>query len=492
MTQDTGLEAQVQQRIREDPVWFATEVLGVRPWSVPEGHDGQSQEDALRALTHGYRTSCRSGNGSGKSWIAGIAAIWFALGFGPACTVVIMSAGMRGVEHTLWPVIRRLYRNARIDLGGTVMHTQWRLGEQWEVIGVAADDPEAIGGLRADNGVLVIVDEASALSQDMFEAIEGITSSHNGRIFLIGNPLRTGGPFYESFRTPGWENVHISSLNTPNVIAGENVVPGLATREWVELQRVTRGENSPFFVSRVLGEFPDMGDNQLVPMAWVDALRRRERPCERVGRLRVGVDVARFGGDRSVAVLRDDGAILDKEVWSGKSTMETAGRIIRLMKRWSVPPEQVAVDDNGLGGGVVDRLREQGYSVCAVNNGAKASDSGHFSNVRAETYWALREAINPEGDAPLAIAATGNRDFEGMMAELLQPSYSLDSKGRIKIESKDAIKARLGCSPDEADALALTFAQTQPFDLFVPGYARADRVLAPVAARPIQEDDGWR
>lgn len=108
-------------------------------------------------------------------------------------------------------------------------------------------------------------------------------------------------------------------------------------------------------------------------------------------------------------------------------------------------------------GGVTDRLSEQGWQVIAINGAARAR-SANFANRRAELYWALREALNPEGPSPLSIS----RRFGELARELTEICYGFTSQGRIQVEPKEAIRSRLGRSPDEADALALSFAAAGP------------------------------
>ena len=167
----------------------------------------------------------------------------------------------------------------------------------------------------------------------------------------------------------------------------------------------------------------------------------------------MGVDVARYGADATALLVRDASTVVAVERRSGLSTMETAGRVLALARDHDVGPRNIAIDDTGLGAGVSDRLIEQGFAVQPVN-AASRPQSPLFANRRAEVFWRLREALNPDSQALFSIP----QDHEDLIHELSEITYGFDSRGRIRIEAKDAIRSRLGTSPDIADACALSFA----------------------------------
>jgi len=436
-----------QRAALRDPVGWVHTALGVRLW--------EKQARIVEAVRDHPRVAVRSSNAVGKSFVAACLTAWYLETHTPGY-VVTTSSSWRGVEKVLWPEIRRLVRGARVNLGGTLLKTEWQRGDRWGAFGVSADVPENFAGFRTERGVFVIVDEASAIEPEIMEAILGLMASADSKLLMIGNPLRPAGPFYEAFRSPGWETLHISALESPNVRAGREVIPGLATREWVEARRAEWGEDSPAWQARVLGEFPREGEDTLIPLAWVEAAMEREP--QRRGELRMGVDVARYGSDRTAIVIRDDGAVRYIESHTKQSTMETTGRILALARDRGIPPESVFVDDSGLGGGVTDRLGEQGFCVNAVNFGAGAREPGRFANLRAECYWRLRDALNPEREDAVSIP----RQFSALAHECTLPRIGYTSRGQVKLEDKDRIRRRHGRSPDLADALALTFAQGRP------------------------------
>ncbi len=232
----------------------------------------------------------------------------------------------------------------------------------------------------------------------------------------------------------------------------------LPSRAWVEDSKRGWGEHSPVYRSRVLGEFPATDADALIDWEWIK--RAQELWAEAPARLgygldnRIGADIARFGSDTTVILIRAGGFVKVAETLRGAALTETAGKLHRLVEHMGAP---VMVDDTGVGGGVTDMLYEQGLPVFPVIAAASADDPAHFANVRAEAYWRVRQWLEAGG---LALPPEDNE----LAQQLARLRYKLDSKGRIQIESKEAMRARGEPSPDRADALMLTFAKTHQPD----------------------------
>lgn len=443
-----------QQGVWADPVRWMREALGVGLWN--------KQREIAEAVRDNPLVAVRSGHSIGKSKLAACIVIWFLETTCPGYAVTTSSSWL-GIKNVLWPEIRRTLRLAPAGhlLTPEPLMLEWTRGPQWGAFGVSAKIPENFSGFHTENGALVIVDEASALPLDIYDAIMGLMSTPGSRLLLLGNPLRPEGPFYEAFSSPKWKCFHISTLDSPNVVAGREVIPGLAGRAWVEERKAEWGENSPAYRARVLGEFPESAADVLV------TLHEAEAAIGRIGlsggTLQAGVDVARFGADRTVILVRRGGKVEHLEVHEKEDTMATAGRIKAMIEERGVRPGNVAVDDAGLGGGVTDRLREQGIHVNAVTFGAGAIDAERFANTRAECYWVMREAFKDAATEPACIP----QEHSALARECAIAHYSYTSKGQVKIESKDEIRKRLGRSPDLADALALSYAAVPHFSFSV-------------------------
>ena len=196
-----------------------------------------------------------------------------------------------------------------------------------------------------------MVDEASGVREDIFEAIEGCMTSSRARLLLIGNPTSRSGTFYDAFHSQRglWHTIHISAFDTPNLVEQEIHFPGLVTPQWVNEAAKIWGDKSPVYQIRVLGDFPSQGADNLIPLPAIEAAVESSRAFplsehprapvptrvgangntpapnpngtpdngptdgeslpsprggEGVGETVVGVDVARFGTDRTVLPCR--------------------------------------------------------------------------------------------------------------------------------------------------------------------------------------------
>ena len=196
-----------------------------------------------------------------------------------------------------------------------------------------------------------------------------------------------------------------------------------------------------------LGGYRDVSDMQFIARETVrEAQERQSGPGE--GPRIMGLDVARFGDDRTVLVLRAGHRVNRIWRWSTLDLMQTAGRVSEIAAREK--PQALFVDGVGVGGGVVDRLRQLGLRVIDVNGGARAGNAARYRNKRAEMWARMRDWLRDVGEIP---------DDDELAIDLQAPNYAFDALNRIQIEKKEDMKKRGLMSPDLADALALTFAE---------------------------------
>jgi len=210
------------------------------------------------------------------------------------------------------------------------------------------------------------------------------------------------------------------------------------------------GRGSSIYTSRVLGEFPDQGDEALFRRSWLDAAvaRRHDLGSEIDGPLVVAVDPARYGSDATGVAIARGSVVQELEAWAGVSDlMATTERVCVLLERLGVrraggegEPCKVVVDVVGLGAGVRDRLRELGYWTIEFNGGEQPRQPERFLNRRAECHWYLRKQL----EAGL-VALPDDKD---LIDELLSIRWSPTTQGKIRIEAKDQLKGRLGRSPE--------------------------------------------
>ncbi|MGB8219521.1 MAG: hypothetical protein WCE46_03970 [Methanoregula sp.] len=437
-----------------DPGLWVREVLGHTPW--------EKQVQILESIRDHKVTAVKSAHACGKSFSAAECALWFLFNH-PHSIVISTAPTDRQVSGILWREIRSAHSKA--GLPGACLQTELKIDNDHFALGFTAPPyaGDKFQGFHAPY-ILVIVDESAGVSDDIFDAIDGILTSDESRLLLIGNPTSSSGRFYKEFSTASGANkISISAFDTPNFtrygiteqdllagtwqekIAGSLPAPFLVTPGWVADRIKQWGKESPLYQSKVLANFPTAGDNSLIPLAWIEAAVERDLP---VGEpVQLGCDIARFGSDMTVLMLREGSRARILKVLPMSDTMATAGEIIRGMRECGASVAKV--DGAGVGGGVVDRLEEQALSVVDVQSAASAEDKERFGNLRAEMWWTLRERFE-SGDISIP-------DDEELIAQLAGIRYKVNSKGQVFIESKEDMKRRGVSSPDRADALMLVF-----------------------------------
>jgi len=303
------------------------------------------------------------------------------------------------------------------------------------------ENPDAFAGAHSQIGMMVQFDEASGIADPIWNVTEGFfTDLAPLRLWLaISNPRRNTGRFFECFHKDRafWNTRYIDSRTVEGVDRG--VYDRIAAK-YGEDHDVTRVE--------VKGEFPRTGSNQFIGREAVAKAAARELFEDDGAALVLAIDVARFGDDETVMLFRRgrDARSIKPTRMKGADTMAVAEAAAGLIERHQ--PDAVMVDGGGVGGGVVDRLKQMGYRVIEVQSGESASDPEKYLNKRAEMWGEMREWLSIgciDDDTQLADDLTG-------------PEYSIALKGQIKLETKEAMKKRGLASPDAADALAMTFA----------------------------------
>lgn len=452
------------------------------------------QQDIISSVQHNPKTAVSSGTARGKDFVAACAAMCFMYltprwrdGKLVKNTKIAMTAPTaRQVYNIMMPEISRLFRNAgflpgRLLSGG--IRTDY---EEWFLTGFKAgdDNTEAWSGFHAVN-TMFIVTEASGISEATYNAIEGNLQG-NSRFLIVFNPNITTGYAANAMKSGRFSKFRLNSLNAENVVSKKLIIPGQVDYEWVkdkvEAWCVPIRENeldegqgdfkwegglyrpNDLFRVKVLGMFPKVAEDVLIPYEWVEIANRRWMEMEEDGfkprmSCRLGSDVAGMGRDSSVLCARY-GSWVDRFVIhqsSGKADhMHVAGMHIEYLKKKG---SMAFIDTIGEGAGVFSRLQELGYNnvySCKFSEGAEENSdiTGQYSfaNMRAYCYWALRDWLNPKNGFGPALPPD-----DRLTEELTDIHWKFQSSGSIIIEKKDDIKSRIGRSPDRADALANTF-----------------------------------
>jgi hypothetical protein len=422
---------------RDDPVSFVTEVLGAKPlpWQIK----------FLEAIASGERRiSVRAGHGVGKSTVCSWALIWHMVTRYPQKSVVTaptasqlfdaLFSELKAWINKLPPALQELFEvfSDRINMKASPESSFISARTS------SADRPEALAGIHSEH-VLIVVDEASAIPESVFEAAAGSMSGHSATTILISNPTRNSGLFYQTHHTlaSDWFRIHVSCVDNP-----------LVSSDFVAQIKATYGEDSNAFRIRVLGDFAAADDDTLIPASLVDSARVRDVPTSPSDDLVYGLDVARFGTDRTALCKRRGNVVLEIRSWGGLDLMQTVGQVVNEAKNDN--PSEICVDTIGLGSGVADRLREMGYNVRDVNVSESSAMNPNANKLRDELWMSVKDWLETK-------AVKLPKD-DTLRHELVAPRYTFTSSGKIVVESKDSLRKRGMRSPDLADSLCLTFA----------------------------------
>lgn len=432
-------EELVYEKIRTSPRYFIEEILGDRL--------DEQQIPIVDEFAKTRRMAVKSGHSCGKDWLAGRLALWFHVAHYPSI-VVTTGPTDRQVKLATWGEIRAAYKKSKLPVGGELLPEACKLRSFDEnnianphhyMVGYTSDDPDAFQGIHTDN-VLIIVTEAQGVDTAMWPAIESLMTSMNAHLLLIGNAIyEPESEFYAAFSSKSamYRQFTLDSRKSSH-----------CSPQYIADVKEAHGEGSPYWLARVEGVFPADVADTLIPLSWIEKARDRWGSADTSGAKTLGVDVARFGSDLTVFV-KGEGERFSVHDWKqGQDLMETAGKVISFGRVLGVGDPDIRIDDTGLGGGVTDRVKEQGHRVTAINFGSKSTDEETYADARSEIHWMLRERFRA------GTIAIDPRDGK-LQGELSILKYKMTSKGQIKMEPKAEIKRRLGKSPDRADALGL-------------------------------------
>jgi len=422
-----------------DPVLFVEGVLDAKPekW----------QREALYAVRDNDRVAIRSGHGIGKTAFLSWLILWWVLTRSPsriACTANTASQ----LSDILWAEVAKWHRRMPDGLKELIEVTSAKVeltGQDSFAVARTArrETPEALQGFHSPN-MLFLVDEASGVDDIIFEVGEGAMSTEGAKTVMTGNPTRTSGYFYEAF------NKMKDSFYTMKVASQDSTQVG---PKFIEDMKIKYGEDSNIFRVRVLGEWPEADDDVVIPLHLLQSAAEREQVAAETTPVVWGLDVARFGTDKSALCKRKGNVVTEPiKSWRNKDLMEMCGIILNEYETttWSDRPVEILVDSIGLGAGVVDRLTELDLPVRGINVAESASMGERYGRLRDELWFLGKEWFEMR-DCTIP-------NQEELIDDLSKPRFSFLSNGKLKVEGKDEMKRRGLNSPDLADAFCLTFA----------------------------------
>jgi hypothetical protein len=301
------------------------------------------------------------------------------------------------------------------------------------------ENPDSYAGVHNHDGMLLVFDESSGIPQPIWDVGSGFFTEDilDRYWFAFSNPRRNEGAFYECFHAKR------NFWNTRKIDARKVEGTDKAVYEQIIAEH---GEDSRQARIEVYGEFPLQGDDQFISAAVVDECMERKAYNDPTAPICIGVDVARFGADKSAIAVRKGRDIVALRKFQGYDTMQIVGEVIKAINEFK--PIMTTIDEGGLGAGVIDRLLEQQYRVRAVNFGSKADNPVMWGNKRAEMWGEMREWLK---------TAHLPKD-EDLRADLIGPTYRQNSMGAILLERKEDMRRRGAASPDSGDAVCISFA----------------------------------
>ena len=439
----------------------------------------------------------------GKTFTLAKVVLWFGSIF-PGSKIITTAPTFNQVKRLLWSEIRDGFVRARFPLGGEMLSTEWKIREDWFAVGFTsrneATQGEGQGGASTFQGfharyILVIFDEATGISASIWKQVEGLLTSGFVRFVAIANPTTKACEFYKCFSNPAYKKIKLSCFDSPNFPA--NGIHGmkelerevnrlkelseeqqyealesyklvnqyLLTVKWVVGMCLRYGFKHPLVVSKCFGQFPEEDEWTLISLGTVEEAQARYVEVGSNDQVSIGVDVARFGSDKTVMTLIEGCKHLETKVLVHRDTSFITGTLVEMISRMKSRRIRIVVDATGIGSGVVDQLKERraegiipeyvsilechfGGAPGPKNNPDKAKEeSKKYSNLKAKIFILLADDLKKD----LSLLPE-----EVYQTELPTIRYSFTSKGQWCIESKDEYRTRTGMSsPDHADSLAL-------------------------------------
>ncbi|MCB0207719.1 MAG: hypothetical protein KDJ52_00225 [Anaerolineae bacterium] len=462
------------ERYRTNPVGYSSDVLGVTWW------DKQIQVAEL-LLQPPYRVLVKACHKVGKTHLGGGLVNWWYDIHDPGLTLTTAPTD-RQVRDLLWKEVRR-QRGGRGGFSGPKAPRLESSPEHF-AHGFTARDGDSFQGNHSEH-TFIVFDEAVGVAPVFWETAESMFSGEGHAWLAIFNPTDTSSQAYVEETLGGWHVVSMSVLEHPNIVAELKGQPPpfpaairLARVEYLlgKWCRPVEGKPKatdiewppgsgqylrpgPIAESRLLGRWP----SQATYNVWSDATWQaaellvlpepEDEPCE------IGCDVARFGDDFTEIHVRRGPVSLHHEAANGWGTNETAGRLKQLADKWGqhcgTEGRQIAVkvDDDGVGGGVVDQKED--YKFIPVSAASAAIEPERYPNRRSELWFAVAERAD---EGRLSLVRLPPEVRLELRRQAMAPTWKVDSQGRRVVEPKDDTKKRIKRSPDGMDATNLAYA----------------------------------
>ncbi len=457
----------------------------------------QGQQRILKSLVDNKRTTVPSGHSTGKSAIAaGITWWWLFTRF--KSRVIVTAPTYRQLMTVYYAEVNKWYNNSALKdlnmfecMANFLRVNDKDLAKEWYMLPISPSTADGLQGQHgdksqdvrsvmkqlgieeikddsdikavieslknhstnkeSDDNLLIIIDEGSGVSQEIMEVLEGTDYT---RLVIFGNMTKNTGMFYDSvYRSKGQFNViRLSSYDSP-----------FMSYEQIEYMEKRYGKDSNVVKVRLKGEAPDQENDTIISRELLEKYINYVPIEDKIlnsKEIQIGVDVARFGDDSTIMYVKQGNYIIEEIKLDKKDTMQTANRVARIVNEYSQNDIVAKIDGVGVGGGVIDRLAELQFpnlNIIEIQNNARAFNENEYCNAITEMFYEFNEFLK-RGFVSMP-------DDSELIEDLAGRKYEFDSKGRLRIESKDEFKKRFGRSPDKGDAFLMTWYNNEDLTL---------------------------
>lgn len=470
-------------RYRDHPEWFAKDILDMQLiW--------KGQKKIFDKVAKHKRVTVPSGHSTTKSATAAILSLWW-LSTRHKSRVVVTAPTFRQLMTVYYAEVNKWYTGSLLDdfkmftlyASGMTINDE-SLKKEWFMLPISPKSPDALQGQHGDksqdvrkimkemgiteieddetleevikkvknkddensnDSLMVIIDEASGVSREIMEVLEGTDAS---KLILFGNMTKNNGMFYDSvYRNKGtYEVVQLSSYDSP-----------FMSQEQINYMEELYGKDSNVVRVRLKGLPPSTENDTIIPREllekYVDAIIKPENLLDDTN-IDIGADVARYGDDNGKIYCRRGSYTVFEKTFSKKNTMRMVGEISKIAIDNPNIKINAKVDPIGVGTGVCDRLDEIDHNnveIIEIVNNATAENEEEYANLITELFFEFLKKLKA-GMVSIPV------DSDILIEDLSARKYGFDSKGRLLIESKDEFKKRVGRSPDDGDAFLMCWA----------------------------------
>lgn len=424
---------------------FVWDAFGVKP--------DPKQEEVLRAFPKANRIAMKASKGTGKTtteaWCS-----WNFLATRPFPKVAATSITGDNLNDNLWPemskwqsrcpFLKEMFEWTKTRIFAKDHPEEWFMSARtWPKSGDAQKQADTLAGLHADY-IMFVLDESGGIPRPVMATAEAaLASGIECKILQGGNPTDLYGPLHDACVDEAHLWVVVEMTGDPD----DPLRSPRVSLDWAREQIAKYGRDNPWVMVNVFGKFPPSGLNSLIGVEEVKlAMRRVLRPeTYNFMQKRLGVDVARFGGDPTIIFPRQGLQGFRPIEMRNATTDQIAARVIMGKNKWKSEMEYVD-DTGGYGAGVIDQMNLAAYAPIPVNYSGKATDP-RYLNKRAEMYFVAVANIKRGAALP---------NVPELIAELTAPTYTFNG-GKFQLMDKDQIRDLIGRSPNYADAYVQTY-----------------------------------